>query len=260
MAIDILVDTVSFSAPEERVTGTQLLQLANLKETRELYRASRSGLIEVGKDDQFTIKSGDVFISKEKRREPFFVFNATTIAALIALGVSAFSLIFTVMSNREAGEHEAVKAAYDRFLDFSQQQGQFLETSHLFVLPDSYKTVAALVAAAFNDASPDKRARLLLKERAMANFIFTHFEATFYDEKSADRFWNSSRSAFQKEVLNYFTGRLLRNPRLLWYWDPKGGNLADMYESATIAYYNEHVFNDKAKPPQPDPHGPLGPP
>ena len=94
MAIDIVLDTIPISVPDERTTAIQLFQLAKQNTTRELFRATRSGLVRMGSDDQFVVRPGDVFISREGKREPFVVFNLNTIAAVIALLFSAFSLIF----------------------------------------------------------------------------------------------------------------------------------------------------------------------
>lgn len=259
MTVDVVLDTVPIQLPEERVTADQLLELAKLNPSRELYRASRAGLLPVDKNDQLIVKLGDVFISKEKKHDPFFVLNFSGVAALGALVLSIFSLLFTVTSNRETGERDAVKAAYDRFLEFGRHQAQFPETGHLFVLPDAYPRVSALVGVAVANKTKEERAQLLIKERGMAQYILTHFESTLYDKKAADRFWDTTRANFQNEVLDYFTGRLLRNPRLLWYWDPKGGNLTAEFEKETIEYYNNSVIRNPNSPltQTPDSKGPL---
>lgn len=259
MAIDVILDTISISVPEEHVTASQLLELGKQSPSRELYRASRSGLLQTDKSDQFVVRPGDVFISREKKRDPFFVFNFAGIAALAALLVSLGSLAFTVMSNRETGERDAVKAAYDRFLEFGRHQAQFPETTHLFVLPEVCGSTSALVGVAVEKKPKEERALLLLKERGMAQYIFTHFESTLYDKQAADRFWDTTRANFQNEVLGYFTGRLLRNPRLLWYWDPQGGNLAAEFEKGTVQYYNDNVLRHPKSPitQTPDAKGPL---
>lgn len=56
---------------------------------------------------------------------------------------------------------------------------------------------------------------------------------------------NNKRKEFLKDVLTYFTGRLLQNPRLLYLWDKNGGQLCSHYEKETIEYYDKNVLKGK---------------
>lgn len=52
------------------------------------------------------------------------------------------------------------------------------------------------------------------------------------------------RERFLQEVLDYLTGRLLRNPRLLYLWSKSGGNLQVFFEELTRKHYNDHILKD----------------
>jgi hypothetical protein len=119
---------------------------------------------------------------------------------------------------------------------------------HVFVLPGAYESVARDVREAVKISTPEEKARYRLSERAMADYLFSLFEETLYDYRSALAFGDTNRASFEKETLDYFTVRLLRNPRLLYYWDKSGGHLSAEYSPKTIEYYEQHVLNDKVAP------------
>jgi hypothetical protein len=128
-------------------------------------------------------------------------------------------------------------------------------------MPDKYEVVKRLVEKSSGDMTEADLARAEIKERFVANLIFTIFEQRLYDHNRASMpLFNSEKRAFSQAVLNYFTGRVLRNPRLLWYWDENGGGLSTYYEADTKKYYEEHVLKDKNIPLKevPDKVGPFG--
>jgi hypothetical protein len=88
--------------------------------------------------------------------------------------------------------------------------------------------------------SPADQTRLLLEEGALAERIMTMFEHSYYQWRHARGNADTPRIDFLRAVLNYFTGRVLTNPRLLWSKD--GANLRQHYEVETISYYDEHVM------------------
>ncbi len=133
------------------------------------------------------------------------------------------------------------------------------ETTHIFGLPDSYDSAYAQVRESESGIGAAQRSLLVIKERAMADYIFALFEYTLYDFQSASKFGNQERALFEKDVLDYFTGKPLRNPRLLWYWDERGGKLSSEYEAKTRQYYADHALHDPQAPliEKSDPKGPL---
>ena len=69
----------------------------------------------------------------------------------------------------------------------------------------------------------------------------------------------NKRADFLTEVLSYLTGRLLQNPRLLYYWDKDGGNLSVYFEDGTKDHYTKNVLhNGKLGKENIDTSGPFG--
>src|SRR5208282_4018412 len=104
-------------------------------------------------------------------------------------------------------------------LDLTKMPANQTEVAHLVALPNKYDEVSLLVSRTFVGSSEKDLAVAMLKERFIANYIFTLFEEALYQkDRAANELVNSAKSKFNQEVLDYFTGRVLRNPRLLWYW------------------------------------------
>jgi hypothetical protein len=108
--------------------------------------------------------------------------------------------------------------------------------------PDSYDMVSHQVKLAATGLSDADKAKMRLKERAFADYIFSTFEYPLYQLERSNAFFDAPKAHFMQEVVDYFTGRLLRNPRLLYFWSSTGGNLSREYETWTNNYYNQHVL------------------
>lgn len=179
-------------------------------------------------------------------------------ATIVSLAALVFSL-WTFVGN-EAARHrdlsfETVQKSYQTYFELGRIQLEHWQLSHLLALPDRYAHVVGTVRAATRTASTDKQAEYLLKERALADYIFTFYEQTLYQ-------WDVTKVSerrFLTEILNYLTGRLLRNPRLLYYWAETGGGLEHNYEELTRKHYRENVLNSPAAPlsSKPDAEGPF---
>lgn len=89
------------------------------------------------------------------------------------------------------------------------------------------------------------RTALMLRERALALYIFDVYEHNLYQWRHAMEIGDHERARFFGEVLDYLTGRLLRNPRLLYYWNDPSESLKDQYESWTNEHYARFVLGDK---------------
>ena len=147
------------------------------------------------------------------------------------------------------------------FLELTKLPESDPAMGHLVVMPDRYEVVERLVSRSAAGSTDAERAALLIRERFIANYIFTLFEYALYQRSRASWF-SPEKRAFSEEVLNYFTSRVLRNPRLLWYWSSQGGGLSTYYEISTRQYYDDRVLHNSADPLQqrPDPLGPFGSP
>jgi hypothetical protein len=171
-----------------------------------------------------------------------------TIIAIVALLVSIITAYQSCSSSRDVAKSEAIRQSYATFEELTRLQLEDWQLSHMFALPDRYDEVVREVSLSSTCLSRAKQSELLLRERAIADLIFNTFEEVYYQWKQANDAGDSRRSAFLKEVLDYLTGRLLRNPRLLYYWSASGGGLSASYEIETQNYYDSMVLKNPQSP------------
>ena len=183
------------------------------------------------------------------------------VLSVVALLVSILSTYLSWFSGRDTAKSQAIREAYGTFLELNRLQLSNWQQSHLFAMPEHYQHVRAQVVASIEPVSEQQRMELLLKERAIADFIFTLYEENRYLRQQAEVAGDQARARFLSEVENYLIGRALRNPRLLYYWSPEGAGLFASFEVATQEHYKNNVLLDPKSPLQymPDPHGPFGP-
>src|ERR1700761_7176916 len=163
---------------------------------------------------------------------------ALSVVALIVSGVTAY---YSSSLSRDVVTSQMIHESYDTFYELHRLQLENPALSHLFVMPDSYAIVADQVATATSSLGPAELAGLRLKERAAATLIFVVYEDSFYQWKQAVAAGDRNRASFLWEVLAYLDGRLLRNPRLLFYWSPQGGKLVTYFEAETRKHYYQYV-------------------
>lgn len=171
---------------------------------------------------------------------------SATFISLVALVVSIFSAHQSCSLNQDMAKAQAIRESYTTFEELTRLQLENWQLSHMFALPDHYDAVVNQVSTSSGALEPAKRQELLLKERALADIIFNAFEQNYYQWRHAKEVSDIKRVAFLEEVLNYLTGRLLRNPRLLYYWADAG--LSASYESTTREFYDYRVLNNPRQP------------
>ena len=176
------------------------------------------------------------------------IFLKKNLIALIALTVSLTSAYFTIKNSRDNSTQQAIDNTYKTFYDICITNLANWDLLHLYTVPESYDSVKANIHLAISPLTKEKRAQYLLKERAFANYLLGVFEQILYQYNQSKESGNSKRADFLKDVLDYFTGRVLRNQRLLYLWDVNGGKLSIYYEDGTKEYYNRNVLNDKKHP------------
>jgi hypothetical protein len=178
------------------------------------------------------------------------------ILAFVALALSVFSLFVSHAAEQDVSRIEAVKTEYGLFHDLALQQLEHPEMAHLFAnTGETYDARVAAIRATIPHISAEDRAKLLLQERALAHYIFTSYEETFYLWKQASQ-GEPGRSVFLQDDLEYFNEFLCGNPRLLWFWDIKEGDkLAQSFAPDLQNYYRDNVAKECATPK--DPQGPL---
>lgn len=185
--------------------------------------------------------------------------DVSDLVALLALLIAVISAWFSFRSYSDSSATAAIRSQYDAFTNMMRAQIDHSQLIHLFTVPDSYGSVLQQVRASLKDLSKEDKLRFLLQERATADYIFNEFEQAFYQLNRAQSYLDERSSTFYSEVLDYYSLRLLRNPRLLYYWSLDGGQLCLNLEQSTISYYEANVLNHPTLPlnSEPDPIGPF---
>ena len=161
--------------------------------------------------------------------------------SVVAIGISIWSIYYSKRLHSDTTKSAVLEKQYDGFNELTLLRVEHHTLNHLFEVPENYHSTLEMVTKALGELSPRAKAETMLKERAVAMYIFQLFEYTYYQYQHAKETEDQYREAFLLEVLNYFTGRLLRNPRLVYYWNKDGGNLCVFFEESTQEYYVKHV-------------------
>jgi hypothetical protein len=185
------------------------------------------------------------------------MFGLGTALPVIALLLSLWSFYTSEQARKDVAQVDVIKTEYGLFHQLAQLQLQFPMMEHLLTATEqAYDSNVATIKIASASVSPEDRAKLLLQERAIAHFVFTTYEETFY-------LWQESRDTDKKRAqmalddLQYFNNALCSNPRLLWYWDNSdGGGLETAFAGDLRKYYENNVVKDC--PTNKDPNGPFG--
>jgi hypothetical protein len=168
----------------------------------------------------------------------------------IALGISGLAVLISLISlynsiatRRDTARAQAIRDSYAIFYELDRLHMQNWQLAHLFVTPDQYESVSSQVANLKKYTVKEKN-ELLIKERAIAYFVFDIYEHTLYQWRQATRGRDTGRAYFLTEVLDYLSNKTLRNPRLLYYWSHAG----EHYEGWTHQFYKDNVLSDPDNP------------
>lgn len=168
--------------------------------------------------------------------------EALTISfALIAIVVSVGSAYYSHRAAMHSSRFFTIGHHYDAFSELSKVRLDNWLMSHLFETPANYGKIRKTVHVVFKSMPPSDKHALLLKERACAAIVFTHYESTLYQLQAAREAYDDSQLRFLQEIVTYFTTSLLLNPRLMHLWSIRGGNMQEFFEEPTRRHYNEHV-------------------
>lgn len=206
--------------------------------------------------------------SERPTRRASFWKKAGTIGSPILAGLALLVSGLAVREQRKS-LHEERRLAYDtstqqiihdqyelcRVLD--QLRVEHPEISHMLALPSqdpstptwaSYELFKRKVRSAFNTRSPisaSERDKLYLQEHAVALHVFDIYEQTVIQWQAASEAGDKERAGILKMLVDYYEGRMLRNPRLRYHWNHGG---SDMLEKATRARYSATVLDKKKFP------------
>jgi len=170
-------------------------------------------------------------------------FNWSTIISVFALFISLYSMNASLNSHSDSSSSDMIRQNYDDFLQLHQIRADHPLQSHIFVNLNEYEVVKGMVIQALDSAPKRNRIEYQLTEAALARRIFSMYEASYFQWKNSEYYNEKTRANFLKLVLDYYTKTLLRNPRLLWYWSGKGGNLSSHYEDEVVKYYYSKINN-----------------
>lgn len=166
----------------------------------------------------------------------------SVVMSVIALSLSLYSVYVAKRSHDDRIRSNIVAQQFSVFDQLGKLRLENCELSHVFELPENYLDMCALCAKAITGQNSTAKSQMLLRERAVVMQIFQAYENAYYQWINAKEIKDKPRQLFLGEVLAYFTGRLLRNPRLLYYWAPAGGRLCNFFELQTTAHYKKHVL------------------
>src|SRR5229473_7799802 len=100
---------------------------------------------------------------------------------IVAFCVSIYSLYVSETAQRDVARMEVIKTEYGLFHDLAQLQLQYPQMTHLFaVTPETYDLDVERIKVSLRAADDTKRAGILLQERALAHYLFTTYEETYY--------------------------------------------------------------------------------
>lgn len=177
--------------------------------------------------------------------------------SIVSLTTSALSVWMNVRLQHDVSAAQAIQSSYATFYDLDKMALEHKFVSHLFSGPGYYARVKAQIAAALATATPAEKAGYLLEERQAASLVFDYFEETVLQQQQARKSGDDEKLRYLETNLRYFDENALRNPRLLWYWSVKGGDLSSDYDKATVDYFRAHVANDASITKLGDPTSPF---
>lgn len=181
-------------------------------------------------------------MSSDQRK--WLVDVVAVIISLCALGVSIRTDYVVRAYHNDSEKANLIRQTYSDFRAITDLVTANWELMYIGSLPDQYETVRNIVEKRLRCADEKKRTEILLKERAIASSLFTMYEHSYFQWDNAKTYGDQERERFLRSVLDYFSNKLLRNPRLMWYWSADGANLRSQSESETIKYYEKTVLGD----------------
>lgn len=162
----------------------------------------------------------------------------STVISLISLVLAISSAGFAYLNRKRDVPFNVASTAYDRYYDMNRIELEHPHLTHMFVTFDKYEQVRAMVERAAGRLDDVKLACYLLQERAVADLILS-----FYEQMLGQ--WDATQDEeheFIDAMIDYFEGRLLRNPRLVWWWMAEAGGLETSYEEATRQRWRRKVL------------------
>jgi hypothetical protein len=175
------------------------------------------------------------------------------LVGVVGLTVSLIASWRTDVRNQAAEHQQFIRDTYATYLEMNHFQMQQPEIAHELVTPADYLDEITRVQPAFSLATPDERARSLLREEGFAYYVFSSFERLAYEANAPESTRSKELDRFLQRQLEYYARVILPNPRLVYYWRDAHG--CEYYDWATREKYDKFVPNLSELPS--DPFGPF---
>jgi hypothetical protein len=160
---------------------------------------------------------------------------------------AVFALAATWRSHSERSTFEMIDKLYTLCHALVAHAMRDYYLSHMFAIGD--KEYDEVKAAIQERITTDRAAiaEYRIKEKLFAIHVFIIYEQVYYQWSNTSEFFHPKRRKFLKDILSYFTDRLLVNPRLLYFLeaDPKGESLH--LEEQSKKYLNDVIAERKKK-------------
>ena len=158
--------------------------------------------------------------------------------SFISLVLAIGTAFFAYLNRKREIPYNVASTAYDRYYDMNRIELENPHLTHMFATFDRYEQIKAIVQKAAGRIDEVKLSCYLLQERAVADLILS-----FYEQMLSQ--WDATQDEeheFIDGMIDYFEGRLLRNPRLVWWWMAESGGLETSYEDTTRKRWRENVL------------------
>jgi len=182
----------------------------------------------------------------------------SSLLPIVSLCLSLFSVYISELVRKDVARLDVIKTEYGLYHDLAQLQLQYPSMAHLFtVTNEAYDSTVGRIKTSLGTTTAQDRAKMVLQERALAHYMFTTYEEAFYLWQQALQGGDQRRLQLAHDDLAYFNEAICSNPRLLWYWDFKGGKLDRAFADELRDYYKANVV--KGCTTEADAAGPFGP-
>jgi len=156
----------------------------------------------------------------------------------MALTLSVVTIYLGYRNRRRDVPFDVIPKSYERYYDMNRIELQYPHLTHLFVTYDKYQQIKSLVVQSTHDLDNEKRSAYLLQERAVVDLLMSYYEQILYQWEST----GDKEREFVASIIKYFEGRLLRNPRVIWWWQADCGGLETSYEDDTRKRWKKNVL------------------
>ena len=177
--------------------------------------------------------------------------------SILSFLISAYSFYISITYRKTDIPFDTVSKLYDRYFDIYRVKLQYPYLSHLFATVDKYDGIKRLVESSLITLSASEIVEFRLRERAVVDSLLTFYEQVVFQWTQA----SVTERHFTKDIIDFMEGRLLKNPRIIWWWGAEEVGLADSYEELTHSRWNKYVLAgvDQTKPDWKDAYGPRMP-